>query len=98
MAAAVGVARRAGCSGNGYLFPTVCACVLARVASVLGEGCGAPCAACATAHARALSHSRRPLLCCGRAQSGGAALDSDLGGGRVIWWAFRAGMDVGPVL
>jgi hypothetical protein len=44
----------------------------------------------------ALSHCRGPRLRCGRAESGGAAVDSDLRCSCVIWWQLRAGMDVEP--
>src|ERR1700733_6394448 len=94
MAAALGVARRSGCAWNRHLFPVVCSSVFARVGSVLGEGCGDPRAARATAHDRALSHWWRPLLRCARTQPGRAGLDSRLGGCPVLWWAFRAGLDV----
>jgi hypothetical protein len=63
-----------------------------------GERCEEPCAARPTAHTRALSHWRGPLLRCERTKSSGAAVDSDLRRGRIIWWAFRAGMDVEPAL
>jgi hypothetical protein len=46
----------------------------------------------------ALSHCRGPRLRCGRAESGGAAVDSDLRCSCVIWWQLRAGMDVEPAL
>src|ERR1700674_3572303 len=98
MAAGVGVARRLGCAGSGCLFFIVCASVLARVASVPGERCKETCAARAPAHARALSHFRNPRLRGGRAKPGGAAVDSDLRRGGVIWWALRSGMDVEPAL
>ena len=78
------------------LFLFVCASVLARIASVLREGCENPCAARASAHGHALSHCRGPRLRRRRAESGGAAVDSDLRRSCVIWWQLRAGMDVEP--
>src|SRR5882672_2233394 len=96
MAASLGVATGPGRAGGGYLFHFVCAFVLARTASVFREGCKDPRSARATAHARALFHHRDPLLRCGRTESGGAAVDSDLRRGCIIWWALWIGMDVEP--
>src|SRR5271166_5541664 len=98
MAAGVGVARRPGCARDRYVFLLVCASVLARTASVFGEGRADPCAARTPSHARAFSHCRDPRLRCGRAQSGGTAVDSNLRCGWVIWWELWAGMDVEPAL
>lgn len=52
----------------------------------------------APTHARALSHFRNPLLCCGRAKPGGTPVDSDLRRRVVVWWPLRSGMDVEPAL
>src|ERR1700730_2005997 len=94
MAAGMGVARGLDCAGNGDLLPILCASVPARVASVFGERCSDSCAARSPARARTLSHCRNPLLHCGRAESCGAATDSGLCCGCVIWREIRAGMDV----
>src|SRR5271165_4466860 len=96
MAAPVGLARRIGSAGIGYLFPTLRASVPARVASVPGQRCRDARAACATAHGCAIYHGWHPFLRSGRAQSGGAALNSALGGGVVIWRPLRVGLDVDP--
>ena len=94
MAAGVGVAPGLGCAWDRYIFLLVCASVLARTASVLREGYEDPRAARETARACALPHLRDPLLRCRRTESGGTAVDSDLCGGCVLWWALRTGMDV----
>src|ERR1700722_1706688 len=94
MAASVGVARRPGCAGHGNLFLFGCASFAARVASVLGDRLEDPSTPRATTHTRTLSRRWDSLLRGGDAESGGAAVDSGLGGGGVIWRALRARLDV----
>src|ERR1700733_10174171 len=98
MEASLGVARRPSCAGDRYLLLCVCASVLARTASVFGDGCEDPCAARAPAHGHALSDCRDPCLRCGRAESSWAAVDSDLCCSRVIWGQLRVGLDVATAL
>ena len=97
MAAVLGVARRTDCGRNGCVFPVVRSSMPARTAAVPREGLGDPREARATAHARALSHQRHPLVRCGGPQPGRTALDSALGGRCVLWRTFRIGLDVDPV-
>src|ERR1700685_937726 len=96
MAASLGVARGSGVARDGYLFLCVCASLVARTASVLREGREDPCAACAPTHGHTLSYCRGPRLRCGRVESGGPAVDSDLRCRCIIWWQLRIGMDVEP--
>ena len=95
MAASLGVAHGLGGDGDRYLFFVFVPLSLRELRPFLGKDARMSCAARAAAHDHTLSHCRSPRLHCGRAESGGPAVDSDLGWQLFIWWQLRDGMDVG---